>query len=103
MNHAQPDELGVLEARDQSQHADLITPFQLGLEADETVVIAGSVSCRSCTTACGLRPVRGSSSPSRFHRPVAERVCAPMRHHFMGRQPSKNFPCRSREPLLILP
>ena len=41
MHHAEAHELGILEPGNHPQHARLIAPFDLRLEADQAVVIAG--------------------------------------------------------------
>ena len=43
MDHAEADELRALETGNQAQHARLLAPLQLSLEADEAVVIAGEI------------------------------------------------------------
>ena len=42
MHHAEANELGVLEPRNHPQHARLVTPFDLRLEADQAVVDAAA-------------------------------------------------------------
>ena len=91
MDHAEPDEFGLLEPGNQPQHARLLAPFQLRLEADQAEVIAGEVVLPELHDGVGLRPVRGSFSPTGFigpNRSVSSPRCAITS---IGRQPSKNF------------
>ena len=91
VNHAEPDELRVLEAGNHAQDAGLLGPFQLRLKSDEAEMIPGELSCRNCTTAYGVRPVPGSIRPTGFigpKRSVSTPRCAMTS---IGRQPSKNF------------
>ena len=43
MDDPEARELGLLEAGNQTQHARLLAPFELGLKAHEAEVIAGEV------------------------------------------------------------
>ena len=75
----------------QSQHARLITPFQLRLEADETVVIARELVLPQLHH--GVRPAARARivQPDRLHRPEAQRVGAPVRHHLDGQTALEEF------------
>ena len=91
MNHAEPDELGVLEARNEAQHSRLLTPLQLRLESDEAEVIAGQVVLTELDDGIRLAARARIGKPHRLHRPEAKRIDAAMRHDFDGQTPSKNF------------
>ena len=81
MHHAEADELRVLEARNHRQHARLLAPLQLRLEADEAEVIAGEVVLPQLHD--GVRRAAGAriDEADRLHRAEAQRVAPAMRHH----------------------
>ena len=68
VHHAEADELRLLEARNQPQHARLLAPLQLRLKADEAEVIAGEVVLPQLhdgvrrRARCADRPGRPASS-----------------------------------------
>ena len=92
VHHPEPHELGLLESRNQPQHARLLAPFELRLKARPGC----SDRRRDCPGAAAPphtagRPVRGSSDPTGFigpNRSVSSPRCAITS---IGRQPSKNF------------
>ena len=90
VHHAVPDELGLLEAGNQPQHARLLAPFDLRLEADQAVVIAREIVLaqlhRGVRLASGPRidEATGFIGPKRS---VSAPRCAITS---IGRQPSKN-------------
>ena len=80
MHHAEPDELGVLEPGNQPQHALLLAPLQLRLEAHQAVVIAGQVVLPQLH-GCVRRAARARiDEADRLHRPEPQRVQAAVRH-----------------------
>ena len=54
MNHPETEEFGVLQARNQAQHASLLSPFHLRLEAHEAVVITREVILAQLNRGIGL-------------------------------------------------
>ena len=87
MHHAEADELGVLEARDQRQHARLLAPFQLRLEADQAEVVAGEVVLAQLHRRVGRTPGARVDQADRLHRAEAQRVASAVRHHFNRQAP----------------
>ena len=81
VNGAVAQELRVREAGDQCA-----TPAAARQSAAASGIPPGSTSAparsswRSCTTAYGSRPVRGSRRPDRLHRPEPQRLAAAARH-----------------------
>ena len=80
MHHAEAHELGVLEPRDQPQHARLVAPLDLRLEADEAPVVARERVLTQLHDGVRTAPGARIGEPHRLHRPEAQRVAAPMRH-----------------------
>ena len=80
MDHAEADELGVLEARNETQDARLIAPFDLGLKPHEAVVIPGQIVLPQLHRGIGLPACPRIDETDRFHRPEAQRVDAAVRH-----------------------
>ena len=84
VHHAEAHELRRLEPGDHPQHAPLLAPFELRLEADEAEVIA----CQRVLPQLHDR-VRLASGPRideahRLHRTKAQRVRPSMCHHLDG-------------------
>ena len=74
------DELGVLEARNETQDARLIAPFDLSLKTHEAVVIPGQIVLPQLDRGIGLLARPRIDETDRLHRPEAQRVDAPVRH-----------------------
>ena len=87
MHHAEADELGVLEAGNHRQHARLLAPLQLRLEADQAEVVAGEVVLPQLHD--GVRRAAGAriDQADRLHRAEPQRVAAAMRHHLDRQAP----------------
>src|SRR5437016_9607140 len=81
MHHPETHELGVLEAGNQPQHARLIAPLDLRLEADEAEMIAGEIVLTQLHAGVRLAAGARVDEPYRFHRTEPQRVAAAMRHH----------------------
>ena len=89
VHHAEADELGLLEPGNQPQHARLIAPLDLRLEADEAEVIAGEVVLAQLHDGVRLAPGARIDRPTGFigpKRSVSAPRCAITS---IGRQPSK--------------
>jgi hypothetical protein len=69
VNHPEPDELGVLQARDQPQHARLFAPLHLRLEADQAVVVAGEIVLAQLHDGVGLATGARVARPTGFIGP----------------------------------
>src|SRR4029453_13206264 len=81
VNHAETYEVGILQAGDQAQHAGLISPFDLRLEADEAPVIAGEVVLPQLYHGVGAASRAWIHQSDRLHRPQPQRVAPAVRHH----------------------
>ena len=81
MHHPEADELGLLEAGNQPQHARLIAPFDLRLEADQAEVIAGQIVLPELNGGIRLAARPRIDQADRLHRPESQRLTAAMRHH----------------------
>src|SRR3546814_7241314 len=81
MEAAEAGELGILEARNGPEQADLLGIFQFGLEADHVPERAERIVLAELDD--GIRPAAGLRivEADRFHRAVAERVHPAFRHH----------------------
>ena len=91
MDHAEAHELGVLEPGNQPQHARLLAPLHLRLEADQAEVVAGEVVLPQLHDRVRLASGARIGQADRLHRPEAQRVHAASAITSIGRQPSKNF------------
>ena len=82
MQPAEPRELGVLQARNGAEDADLLAVLQLGLEADHVEQRAELVVLAQLHDGIGLvlRLVRVGQA-ERLHRAVTQRFRAALRHH----------------------
>ena len=94
VHHPEAHELGLLEARDQPKHARLVAPFDLRLEADEAVVIAGEIVLPQLDDGVRLASGARIDQADRLHRTEPQRVDAAVRHH-LDRQAA------FEEPLLV--
>ena len=81
VDHPEAHELGALEARDHPEHALLLAPLELGLEADQRVVARGQVVLAQLHD--GVRAAAGAriDEADRLHRPEAQGLLAAARHH----------------------
>ena len=82
MHHSEADELRGREPRNHPQHARLVAPLDLRLEADEAEVIAGEVVLAQLHGGVRLAPGAWIDQADRFHRAEAQRVGPTVRHHF---------------------
>ena len=82
MDHAEAHELGVLETRDQLQHARLLAPFHLRLEPDQAEVIAGQRVLPELHDRIGFAAGARVGEADRLHRPEPQRVHAAPGHDF---------------------
>src|SRR4029079_16184051 len=80
-DHPEAHELGALEPGNHPQHARLLSPLHLRLEADEAEVIAGNVVLAQLDDGVGFPAGAGVAQPDGFHRPEPQRVDAARRHH----------------------
>ena len=82
MDHAEADELRLLEPGNQPQHARLLAPFHLRLEPDQAEVIAGEVVLPQLHDRVGL----AAGARIRQARPASSARTAAcrrrVRHHF---------------------
>ena len=78
---AQPRELGILQARDGAEQADLLGMLQLGLEADDVPQRAAGIVLAQLDD--GIGPAAGARivEADRLHRAEAQRVDAALGHH----------------------
>ena len=81
MHHAEADELRLLEPGHQAQHAGLIGPLDLGLEADQAEVVAGQRVLPQLHGRIREAPGARVREADRLHRAEAQRVAPAMRHH----------------------
>src|SRR3546814_14273119 len=81
MEAAEAGELGILEARNGPEQADLLGIFQFGLEADHVPERAERIVLAKLDH--GIRPAAGHRivEADRFHRAVEERGDPSLRHH----------------------
>ena len=97
VHHAEADELGLLEPGNQPQHARLLAPFDLRLEADEAEVIAGEVVLPQLHGGVRLAAGARIDQADRLHRSEAQRVArrdAPSPRSAGSLR--RTAPCRSR-------
>src|SRR5262245_27480273 len=94
MDHAEANELGLLEARNEPKHARLVAPLDLRLEPDEAEVIAGERVLPQLHGGVRLAAGARIDEPDRLHRPEPQRVAAAVRHD-LDRQTALE------EPLLV--
>jgi hypothetical protein len=87
MHHAEADEFGVLETRDHLQHARLVAPFDLRLEADQAVVIAGERVLPQLDHGVGQAAGPRILQADRLHGPEPQRAFAAMGHHLDRQAP----------------
>ena len=87
MHHAEADDLRVLEPRHQLQHARLLAPLQLRLEADQAEVIAGQRVLPQLHGCVRHAPGPRIDEADRLHRAEPQRVAAAMRHHLERQTP----------------
>ena len=81
MHHAEPHELGLFQPRHQPQHARLVAPLDLRLEAHEAEVIAGESVLAQLDDGVGRVAGARIAQPDRLHRAEPQRVAAAVRHH----------------------
>ena len=97
VHHAEADELRLLEAGNQAEHARLLAPLDLRLEADQAEVIAGE---RCPAAAARPRTARGRCADRRGRPASSGRSAAcPRRDAPSPRSagsPRRTAPCRSR-------
>ncbi len=87
MDHPEPHELGVLEPGNQPQHARLLAPLHLRLEADEAEVVAGQVVLPELDARIRLAAGARIGQAHRLHRPEPQRIDAAPRHHLDRQAP----------------
>ena len=94
MDHAEPDELRLLEPGNQAEHARLVAPLDLGLEPDEAEVIAGEIVLPQLHGRVRRPAGARIDEADRLHRSEAQRVAAAVRHDLDGQ-------AALEEPLLV--
>ena len=72
----------MFQSGNQTEHALLLAPLQLRLEADQAVVIAGDVVLAQLHHRVRLPSRVRIDEPDRLHRTEPQRVRSPMGHHF---------------------
>src|SRR6185503_19138457 len=91
MHHAEPDELGLFESRNQPQHARLLAPFDLGLKADEAEMIACEVVLPELHGGVRFATAPRVDEADGFHRAESQCVNASMGHDFDRQAPLEEF------------
>ena len=81
VDHPQPHELGLLETRNQPEHAALIRPPELRLEADQAEVVGREIVLPELDHRVRLAPRGRVREPDRLHRTEPQRVDAAVGHH----------------------
>ncbi len=87
MDHAEADELGILEPGDQLQHARLLAPLHLRLESDQAVVRRGEIVLPQLHDRVRVPAGARIWKTDRLHRSEAQRIDAARGHH-LDRQAS---------------
>jgi hypothetical protein len=82
VHHAEANELGVLESWNHAQDARLFGPFQLGLKADQAVVIPRQRILPQLNGRVRVASRSWVREAHRLHRAKAKRVVPAMCHHF---------------------
>ena len=87
MHHAEADELRVLESGNEAQHARLLAPLDLCLEADEAEMIRGQIVLPQLHDRVRLAARARIDQTYRLHRSEPQRVFTAIRHHLDRQAP----------------